>query len=417
MRRGLLVALVVSVVLVGFGLANSVAAEPARGEYVAVIDAGSSGSRLTLYADDPNSLVPIVVTRLNLTTKGLSSFAESPALAGPSAVTPLLDELGAYLERQGIARVDVPVALLATAGLRNVRADDRVAAQAILASGRAAITESGYPVADARILPAVQEATLAWLDANALGNTLGSKRGSVGIIEIGGASAQVAFRSPQANGPAVHTVRVDGQEIPVTGLSYLGLGGNDIRSLMQDANDAGSFCFPNNAPGQTPSTYLITATRPVAADTARFNWKRCSKAFTKTIAQVGEVRTAAAPVAPVNARNLVGFSVTNFVGIGRIPLVYADLKLVNPANKRTALERAIRTTCEGSNAWPRVVALFEGRSAAFADTLCSSGVSEYAFLYGEQGLGVNPKRLTIPDASQARQPSWPSGYAITVLDP
>jgi len=208
MTKGSRIVLFLAVLAGVFGLTNAAAAEPAASGYVAVIDAGSSGSRLTLYADDPESLVPIIVTGVDRATKGLSSFAETPALAGPGAITPLLEELGSYLADQGIQRADVPVALLATAGLRNVRADDRAAAQAILASGRTAIAESGYRVADARILPAVQEATLAWLDANALRDTVESKRRSVGIIEIGGASAQVAFRSPTAEGRAVQIVRV-----------------------------------------------------------------------------------------------------------------------------------------------------------------------------------------------------------------
>jgi hypothetical protein len=417
MTEGSRIVLFLAVLAGAFGLPNAAAAEPAASGYVAVIDAGSSGSRLTLYADDPESLVPIIVTGVDRATKGLSSFAETPALAGPGAITPLLEELGSYLADQGIQKTDVPVALLATAGLRNVRADDRAAAQAILASGRTAIAESGYRVADARILPAVQEATLAWLDANALRDTVESKRRSVGIIEIGGASAQVAFRSPTAEGRAVQIVRVDGKEIPVVGVSYLGLGGNDVRSLMQDANDAGSFCFPNNASGQEPTIYLRAADRPVAADTARFNWKRCAQAFEQTILEVGDVRTAAAPVAPSGIRQLSGFTTSNFLGIGRIPLVFADLKITDAAEKRTALRQAVRGACDGTNAWPKVTALFEGRSTAFADTLCPSGVSQYEFLFGQGGLAVDSERLLLQESSGSRAPAWSSGYAITVLDP
>lgn len=412
-RIGLVLAMLVGVV----GLSSAAAAEPSVSSYLAVIDAGSSGSRLTLYADDPESLVPIIVTRVDRATKGLSSFAETPALAGPGAITPLLDDLGLYLADQGIQTADVPVALLATAGLRNVRAEDREVAQAILESGSAAIAASGYPVADARILPAVHEATLAWLDANALRNTVDSKRRSVGIIEIGGASAQVAFRSPTNEGRAVQIVRVDGKEIPVVGVSYLGLGGNDVRALMQDANDAGSFCFPNNALGATPAVYLSSAARPVAAETAVFDWKRCAQAFERTVAAVGEVRTAAAPVAPSGIRQLAGFTTTNFLGIGRIPLVFADLQITDAAQKRTALRQAVRSACGGTNAWPKVTALFEGRSTAFADTLCPSGVSQYEFLFGLEGLAVESELLQLEGSFVSRAPAWPSGFAITILDP
>jgi hypothetical protein len=177
--------------------------------------------------------------------KGLSTFASSPGHAGPGAVTPVLTQLDEYLAEEGIAKTDVPVALLATAGLRDVRLEDRGAAQAILDSAGTSINASGHPIADNRILPAVQEATLAWLDANVLGGTLDKKKDGFGIVEIGGASAQVAFRSPDVNGRAVQIIRVANQAIPVIAVSYLGLGPNDARSRMQAAHDAGSFCFPN----------------------------------------------------------------------------------------------------------------------------------------------------------------------------
>lgn len=386
--------------------------------YLAVIDAGSSQTRLTLYADDPTTLVPREVTKAKTGTKGLSSFATNPSQAGPSAVTPLLEQLDTYLSTQGIAKSDVPVALLATAGMRNVRRDDRAAAQAILDSSGAAIAASGHPTADNRILPAVQEATLAWLDANALAGTLDRKTGGIGIVEVGGASAQVAFRSPVETGPAVRIVKVDGRTIPVVAVSYLGLGGNDARSLMQAENDAGSYCFPNNASGQAPSTYLASSVRPVSASTAQYSWTRCATAYDGTIAMVGNDRTAAADVPPSTLRGLPGFESANFVGLGSIiPFTYSDLDIETAPNEKTALRGATTATCSGSDAWTKVLALYAGRSSTFADTLCSNATYQYELLFGEQGVGVKPDRFTVDGSAFSRSPAWTSGYAITVLSP
>ena len=313
-------------------------------QYLAVIDAGSSGTRLTLYGDDPTTLVPREVTKVKTNTKGLSTFATAPGQAGAGAVTPLLEQLDAYLSAQGIARADVPVALLATAGMRNVRRDDRAAAQAVFDSTAAAIAASGHPVADNRILPAVQEATLAWLDANVLAGTLDRTRGGIGIIEVGGASAQVAFRSPVDTGQAVRQVRVEGRVIPVVAVSYLGLGGNDSLSLMQAENDAGSFCFPNNAAGAPPDTYVSRSARPVDSSTARYSWSRCATAYDWTIATVGEERTVAAAVPPSRLRDLPGFDAANFVGLGGAPFTLGDLGVADAANEKTALLGATTST-------------------------------------------------------------------------
>lgn len=317
------------------------AEESAR--YLAVIDAGSSGTRLTLYGDDA-TLVPRELTSAQKKTAGLSSYAATPDEAGPGAVAPLLAQLDDYLAEQGISRASVPVALLATAGMRNVRRDDRAAAQAIFDSTAATIAATGHPVADNRILPAVQEATLAWLDANVLAGTLDRTRGGIGIIEVGGASAQVAFRSPVDTGQAVRQVRVEGRVIPVVAVSYLGLGGNDSLSLMQAENDAGSFCFPNNAAGAPPDTYVSRSARPVDSSTARYSWSRCATAYDWTIATVGEERTVAAAVPPSRLRDLPGFDAANFVGLGGAPFTLGDLGVADAANEKTALLGATTST-------------------------------------------------------------------------
>lgn len=386
-------------------------------QYLAVIDAGSSGTRLTLYGDDPTTLVPREVTKVKTNTKGLSTFATAPGQAGAGAVTPLLEQLDAYLSAQGIARADVPVALLATAGMRNVRRDDRAAAQAVFDSTAAAIAASGHPVADNRILPAVQEATLAWLDANVLAGTLDKKTGSIGIVEVGGASAQVAFRSPVDTGRAVRQLRVEGQAIPVVAVSYLGLGGNDSRALMQSAKDAGAFCFPNNATGATPDTYVSSSARPVDASTAQYSWTRCATAYDGTIATVGAERTAAATVPPSRLRDLPGFDAADFVGLGSLPFTLGELGVADAANEKTALRGATTSTCTGDDAWLKVLARYAGKSSTFADTLCSNGTYAYELLFGTTGVGVNHRRFTVDDAAFARSPAWTSGYAITVLDP
>jgi hypothetical protein len=58
--------------------------------YLAVIDAGSSGTRLTLFANNPNTLRPRVAFTAPVTTRGLSSFESTPQQAGQESVAPLL---------------------------------------------------------------------------------------------------------------------------------------------------------------------------------------------------------------------------------------------------------------------------------------------------------------------------------------
>jgi hypothetical protein len=276
--------------------------------YLVVIDAGSSGTRLTLFANTSGTLRPRATYVAPTTSRGLSSFELTPHQAGPESITPLLTQLDVYLAQNGISMSSVPVSLLATAGMRDVRRDDPAAAQAILDSTAQTLAASGHPVTDNRILPGEQEASLAWLDANVVAGTLDHASSSIGTLEVGGASAQVAFRSPTTHGKAVSQLRVNGTDVFVVAVSYLRLGGNDARDLMQAANDAGSFCFPNNVAGSTPVIYVPKAVRPVNASTAMYSWSRCAHAYDTVITSVGAVRTAAAPVPPAQLRTLPGRS-------------------------------------------------------------------------------------------------------------
>ena len=106
--------------------------------------------------------MPQVLAEAKTKTNGLSSFASTPATAGPDAIAPLIAQLSEYLTEQGISKAEVPVAMLATAGMRNVQDADEDAAQSIMASTAATIAASGFPTAANRILPGVQEVSLAW---------------------------------------------------------------------------------------------------------------------------------------------------------------------------------------------------------------------------------------------------------------
>lgn len=382
--------------------------------YVAVIDAGSSGTRLALYESAPDTQATRVY-RAPSNTPGLSSFAANPSAAGPEAVTPLLDQLRTHLDGEGIAIADVPVALLATAGMRRLKLNDPAAAREIFASTRAAIEESGFPLRANKVLPDFQEALLAWLDANARAGTLDTPAADIGIVEVGGASAQVAFRSPRATGPGVRSVTVSGQNINVVAISYLGLGANEARSFMQVATSGGEACFPNNASGTDPVNYLATSDMPVPSAEASFIGNSCRRAYTGVVQQVASLYPR--EVRPRNLATLPGFARADFVGLGAIPFVYSDFKIPADADERRGLQTAVRTNCKGPDAWLKVRALFPAGSESFAETQCSSGAYLDQFFFGPTGIGLDPARFDAQPELPGGEPSWSEGYAITVLHP
>ena len=95
------------------------ASEPSH--YAAVIDAGSSGSRLYLYrVIDARASDPIVRDVMSYEPKdlpGLSSFKGQPERAVREGVQPLLNVLDTFLDRHHIASNAVHLSLLATGGM------------------------------------------------------------------------------------------------------------------------------------------------------------------------------------------------------------------------------------------------------------------------------------------------------------
>jgi len=131
---------------------------------------------------------------------GLSSFAADPARAGES-LRPLIEFAREKVGSAGGATAEAEVRLMATAGLRLL--EDR-AREAILASCRDVLRAAGFRFEDAwaKVIPGSDEGVYAWVAANyALGRLGGDPNKTVGIIELGGASAQLTFASDEVLPP------------------------------------------------------------------------------------------------------------------------------------------------------------------------------------------------------------------------
>lgn len=126
---------------------------------------------------------------------GLSSFAADTARAGES-LRPLMEFAKEKVGSEGGAAA-TEVRLMATAGLRLL---EESVQEAILVSCRNALRASGFRFEDswAKVIPGSDEGVYAWVAANyALGTLGGDPHKTIGIIELGGASAQLTFVSDE----------------------------------------------------------------------------------------------------------------------------------------------------------------------------------------------------------------------------
>ncbi len=390
--------------------------------YVSVIDAGSSGSRIALYEDGSQPLgSPNRLMEKKPSVPPLSDFESNPNEAGPKGIGPLLDELDAYLLTKGIDKSSVSVSVLATAGLRNVEQRDPAAEAAIIASVTAYIPTRGYVVGEVTIMSGQREALYAWIDANASDGTLDDGDNNIGIVEIGGSSAQVAFQSPTPGGRGAQTTTVGSLTFNVVALSYLGLGQNDARTFMRElGRRGGGECFPNNVAKKVPLLYESASARPLSAAKANFVTKKCQLAYNSVIKKVGNSALNLANndrIRPNAIRNLPGFASTKFQGVSSIAFNMATFGLKPGRALGTRFQKAISATCTGPNAWSKVIALYQDPKDPFAQGQCANSQYTHVFTYGEQGVRVPQNQLAVNMTLTKDQPSWSKGFALTALNP
>jgi apyrase len=173
--------------------------------YAVIFDAGSSGSRVHVFCFDQNlNLVPIGkdLELFDQLKPGLSAYAKNPQDAASSLLT-LIDRAESVVPLK--IRPMTPVRVGATAGLRQLEGDasDRIL-QAVrdLLKSRSTLKSDGVTVLDGS-----QEGSYEWVTINYLLGNLGKKYSTtVGVVDLGGGSVQMAYAisdEDAANAPRV----------------------------------------------------------------------------------------------------------------------------------------------------------------------------------------------------------------------
>jgi apyrase len=248
--------------------------------YTIVVDAGSSGSRIYLYQYQKSGVNKISDLQLIASKKvhpGLSNFVDNYAVID-NYIKPLLifvkDKLNAEVNES-----QVNFYLLSTAGMRLLSTDQQ---QQIYQHVKAAVNKyTNFEIKQVETITGQWEALYGWIAAN-YGERLLVSGKTVGILDMGGASAEVAFEMrPGARSSHAVNLRLGANNFLVYAVSYLGLGQNQIRN--QFANNAS--CFSRGYP--LPS-----------GEMAEGDYRSCTKAikpFLKEVHNVDEVKKMIAP--------------------------------------------------------------------------------------------------------------------------
>lgn len=166
---------------------------PDQKRYAVIFDAGSSGSRVHVYAFDKNLQLVKIGSELEVFVQkkpGLSSYALNPR-AGAESLQSLLDVAlkSVPVEQQSTT----PVLLGATAGLRLLPGDQ---SKNLLKEVETLLQNSAFKFKPewVSIIDGTQEGSYQWVTVNYLRSRLGKPFDqSVGIVDLGGGSVQMAY--------------------------------------------------------------------------------------------------------------------------------------------------------------------------------------------------------------------------------
>lgn len=204
-------------------------------QYGAIIDAGSTGSRVLAFEFHKSYLDGRLVLDAELFKElkpGLSSLTPEK---GAQQITELLAEAKKFIPEQYLA--STPLALKATAGLRLLGASK---SEAILEAVRDVFAKSGFSTNDnsVEIMDGTDEGIFSWFTVNYLSNRLTS-RSTVAALDLGGGSTQVTYELEEPSyKDFIHTVPVFNSEVNVFTNSYLGLGLMALRHAVITHNKA-----------------------------------------------------------------------------------------------------------------------------------------------------------------------------------
>ncbi|MCK4608937.1 MAG: hypothetical protein KAT71_05615, partial [Gammaproteobacteria bacterium] len=209
--------------------------------YSAIVDAGSSGSRIYLYqyeksvANDINQLQLIASKKVS---PGISAYAAHPAEI-TSYILPLLQFAQQHFNPL-VKEDQVTFSLMATAGMRLVSPEQQ---EQIYNNIKAALQKYTYfQIKTIETIPGQWEAIYGWVAANYANHSLQPNK-TIGILDMGGASTEVAFATSKSEDTEnIAKIQLGKNDFSVYAVSYLGLGQNQARSQFMNNKN----CFPKN---------------------------------------------------------------------------------------------------------------------------------------------------------------------------
>lgn len=420
---------------IAFGLALFIGLSPVvpvaaaqKALYTAVVDAGSSGTRLHLYKVLPApypSVVEVATYENDDAEDGIDDFLDNvggpnhdlgPDAVGEVVFKPLLDDVTAVLAKRGVEPSAVTVDVLATAGMRKAQkpigTHSKAEIDAYYALIRDYIAGMGYVAGEARTTDGnSEEGVWSWIDLNDYyRQAFTTTKAPVGVVEVGGSSMQVSYPTtkPRDSSKNIYLVKINGKSFHVFSRTYLGLGQDDARKSMRVASppdNGGAGCFPTGMKPSEDAGDLIDLALVKISEKAKFKPRACGDLYAATL----DTLIAA------NGDPKVERSSGKFFGLSGVTYTLQGIGVSTERPSSKALTAEISAKCEpaGSSKNFDLADVHDQRT-------CASAAYIKALLYGPSGLFHDDPSLFAKSVSSSAEKdgkevsvvSWTRGYLL-----
>lgn len=243
---------------------------------MAIVDAGSSGSRLHVYTyalDKTNT--PIDITEI----------WNKKIIPGLATIEHEHRSISAYMDRlfTDAPTITMPIYFYSTAGMRLLPKANHKHVNQLVADWFD--KQYYWRLLAARTITGQEEGVYAWLSMNYQLKRLDqNEQPLVGVMDIGGASVQIIFPINEENNNQYSpsdliTINLYGRQLPIFSHSFLGLGQNEMAHQYFDL----TACYPNG--------FDLPSGQPGQGDA-----RTCKLAITTLINQVHKVNKKIKPI-------------------------------------------------------------------------------------------------------------------------
>lgn len=361
------------------------ASTPTSG-YKIIVDAGSTSSKIHLFEYTRSGTATPVISELftESAKPALASYANDPTHAGDS-LKKLLDDVVSQLQLKGVT-TPVPVNVYATAGMRMLPLDQ----QSPIYSDVTTFIADNYTQLTPGTIQTISgtlEGLYDWLDVNYLAENFQNQQPTIGAIDMGGSSTQLAFATTDATPRQnVTAVTVNNQAYRVFSVSFLGLGEDQARATM--GNGALSTqCYPTSYPLN-------------GSDEGAFNFSSCQLSYTKIIDHFH---------VDAEVPSLAGQKILAFSGI--YYTYHFFMPEASTASNQTAFTAQVKNVC--AEPWSQLQRNYPSESVAYLATYCANGAYIDRLLY--QDYHLSDAQLTISDKVNGKNIDWTLGAALYSL--